>query len=136
MARGCQLRRSLLRSSPSAEDPDFFIEPLEGSDRHADGRFCLTIGPNRRWAGVCRLRLPGDAEQIADAVAEIRRLTARIEDVMWNVGSMNALAPSRRRALTEAERAAHREMERLVGYEPGDGVEEEGHRFGRREVRP
>jgi GNAT superfamily N-acetyltransferase len=70
-----------------AEDPDFFIEPPEGSDRHADERFCLTIGPHRRWAGVCRLRLPDDAEQIAGAVAEIRQLTAGIEHVMWNVGS-------------------------------------------------
>ena len=70
-----------------AEDPDFFIEPPEGSDRHADERFCLTIGPHRRWAGVCRLRLPDDPEQIAGTVAEIRRLTAGIEHVMWNVGS-------------------------------------------------
>ena len=70
-----------------AEDPEFFIEPPEGSDRRADERFCLTIGPSRRWAGVCRLRLEDDAEQIAGAVAEIRRLTAGIEHVMWNVGS-------------------------------------------------
>ena len=70
-----------------AEDPDFFIEPPEGSNRHADGRFCLTIGPHRRWAGVCRLRLPDDAEQIAGAIAEVRRLTAGIEHVTWNVGS-------------------------------------------------
>ena len=70
-----------------AEDPDFFTEPPDGSDRHVDERFCLTIGPHRRWAGVCRLRLPDDAEQIAGAVAEIRRLTAGIENVQWNVGS-------------------------------------------------
>jgi GNAT superfamily N-acetyltransferase len=70
-----------------AEDPEFFIEPPEGSNRYADERLCLTIGPHRRWAGVCRLRLPDDAEQIAGAVAEVRRLTAGIEHVMWNVGS-------------------------------------------------
>jgi hypothetical protein len=70
-----------------AEDPDYFIEPPEGSERHADERFCLTIGPHRRWAGVCRLRLADDAQQIACAIAEIRQLTAGIEHVMWNVGS-------------------------------------------------
>jgi GNAT superfamily N-acetyltransferase len=70
-----------------AEDPDFFIEPPEGSLRHTDERFCLTIGPNRRWAGVCRLRLPDDEEQLAGAVAEIRRLTDGIDRVTWNVGS-------------------------------------------------
>jgi GNAT superfamily N-acetyltransferase len=70
-----------------AEDPEFFIEPPEGSVRHTDVRFCLTIGPRRRWAGVCRLRLPDDTEQVAGAVAEIRRLTTGIEHVTWNVGS-------------------------------------------------
>jgi len=84
-----------------AEDPDFFIEPLEGSERHADERFCLTFGPHRRWAGVCRLRLADDAEQIADAVAEIRRLTAGIENVEWNVASSATPTglPERLRAL-------------------------------------
>jgi hypothetical protein len=70
-----------------AEDPDFFIEPPEGSDRYADECLCLTIWPHRRWAGVCRLRLADDAEQIAGAVDEIRRLTAGIEHVRWNTGS-------------------------------------------------
>ena len=84
-----------------AEDPDYFIEPPEDSDRRADERFCLTIGPNRRWAGVCRLRLPDDANQIAGAIAEIRRLTERIEHVMWNVGSSATPTglPERLRAL-------------------------------------
>ena len=68
-----------------AEDPEFFTEPPEDSERHADDRFCLTIGPHRRWAGVCRLRLRD--EQLEDAVAEIRRLTAGIDHVVWNVGS-------------------------------------------------
>lgn len=70
-----------------AEDPEFFIEPPEDSIRHAGERFCLTIGPHRRWAGICRLRLPDDQNQIAGAVARIRRLTAGIEHVIWNVGS-------------------------------------------------
>jgi hypothetical protein len=84
-----------------AEDPDFFIEPPEGSHRHSDERFYLTIGPHRRWGGVCRLRLPDDAEQIASAVAEIRRLTAGIEHVTWNVGSSATPVglPERLRAL-------------------------------------
>lgn len=87
--------------SALAEDPEFFIEPPEGSDRQTDGRFCLTIGPRRRWAGVCRPRLPDDAEQIASAVAEIRRLTAGIEHVTWNVGSSATPTglPERLRAL-------------------------------------
>jgi GNAT superfamily N-acetyltransferase len=84
-----------------AEDPEFFIEPPEGSDRHADERFCLTIGPNRRWAGVCRVRLPDDEEELVGAVAEVRRLTDGIEHVMWNVGSSATPtgAPERLRAL-------------------------------------
>ena len=67
-----------------AEDPEFFTEPPDGSARHADEGFCLTIGPHRRWAGVCRLRLERDP---ADAVAEVQRLTAGVDSVMWNVGS-------------------------------------------------
>jgi GNAT superfamily N-acetyltransferase len=84
-----------------AEDPEFFIEPPDGSDRHVDERFCLTIGPNRRWAGVCRLRLPDAAGLIAGAVAEVRRLTEGIEHVMWNVGSSATPTglPERLRAL-------------------------------------
>ena len=60
-----------------------------------------TIGPHRRWAGICRLRLPDDAEQIAGAVGEIRLLTAGIEQVMWNVGSSatRTRLPQRLRAL-------------------------------------
>ena len=83
------------------EDPEYFIEPPEGSDRYADERFCLTIGPHRRWAGVCRLRLPDAADQIAGVVAEIRRLTDGIEHVTWNVGSSATPTglPGRLRAL-------------------------------------
>jgi GNAT superfamily N-acetyltransferase len=84
-----------------AEDPEFYIEPPEGSDRNADERLCLTIGPHRRWAGVCRPRLPDDDEQIAGTVAEIRRRTVGIEHVMWNVGSSATPTglPDRLRAL-------------------------------------
>ena len=70
-----------------AEDPEFFIEPPEGSQRFADDRFCVIIGPHRRWAGVCRLRLPPEADELSRTVAEIRRLVAGVELVVWNVGS-------------------------------------------------
>jgi hypothetical protein len=84
-----------------AEDPEFFIDPPEGSERRTDERFYLTIGPHGRWAGVCRLRLPDDADQIARAVAEIQGLTAGIDNVTWNVGSSATPAglPERLRAL-------------------------------------
>lgn len=70
-----------------AEDPEFHVEPPEGSQRFADDRFCVIIGPHRRWAGVCRLRLPPEADELSRTVAEIRRLVAGIEPVVWNVGS-------------------------------------------------
>jgi hypothetical protein len=70
-----------------AEDPDFFIEPPEGSQRVADDRFCVVIGPQRRWAGVCRLRLPTEPAELAAAVGEIRQLVEGIDSVLWNVGS-------------------------------------------------
>lgn len=70
-----------------AEDPDFFIEPPEGSHRVVDERFCLVIGPHRRWAGVSRLRLPPRAEDLSSTVAEIHEIASGIEQVVWNVGS-------------------------------------------------
>jgi hypothetical protein len=81
-----------------AEDPDFFVEPPDGSERIRDERYCLTIGPERRWAGVCRLRL-GDL--VAATVSEISRLTEGIESVVWNVGSSATPdgLPARLRAL-------------------------------------
>jgi GNAT superfamily N-acetyltransferase len=70
-----------------AEDPDFFVEPPEGSRRIANDRFCVIVGPQRRWASVCRLRLPADAAALAQAVDEIRQLVEGVEPVVWNVGS-------------------------------------------------
>jgi len=70
-----------------AEDPDAFIAPPAGSERtQADG-YCLTIGPERRWAGVCRLRLGRDGGAVDRALAAIGRATAGIDAVVWNVGS-------------------------------------------------
>lgn len=68
-----------------AEDPDAFVAPPAGSEQtRADG-FCLTIGPERRWAGVCLLRLR--AGTVAEAFGAVREATAGIESVVWNVGS-------------------------------------------------
>lgn len=70
-----------------AEDPEFFLEPPEGSTRIADDRFCVVIGSERRWAGVCRLRLPDEPRAIARAVDEILDLVQGIKTVVWTVGS-------------------------------------------------
>jgi hypothetical protein len=70
-----------------AEDPEFFIKPPEGARRISDDRFCVIVGPHKRWAGVCRLRLPAEAAEVAEAVAEVRRLVAGVDPVVWNVGS-------------------------------------------------
>jgi GNAT superfamily N-acetyltransferase len=68
-----------------AEDPDAFVAPAAGSERLERDGYCLTIGPERRWAGVCRLRLgPGAVPAV---VAAIRAATTGIEAVVWNVGS-------------------------------------------------
>jgi GNAT superfamily N-acetyltransferase len=70
-----------------AEDPELYIEPPDGSQRIVDDRYCVVIGPDRRWAGVCRLRLPSSSDGVAVAVAEIREHIAGIGQVVWNVGS-------------------------------------------------
>jgi GNAT superfamily N-acetyltransferase len=70
-----------------AEDPEFFVEPPEGSQRLADDRYCVIVGPHGRWAGVCRLRLPPPPDELAQTVAEIRQLVAGVDLVIWNVGS-------------------------------------------------
>ena len=36
-----------------AEDPEFYVEPPEGAERILDDRYCVVIGSERRWAGVC-----------------------------------------------------------------------------------
>lgn len=88
-----------------AEDPERFVEPPQGAERVLDDRFCLVIGPNRRWAGVCRLRLPQEENRFAGTVAEISRLVEGIRTVTWNVSS------------SARPLGAH---ERLRGYGCGD----------------
>jgi GNAT superfamily N-acetyltransferase len=70
-----------------AEDPEYFIEPAEGAERIVDDRYCLIIGPDRRWASVCHLRFPGDHAEQEATVAEIHRRIEGIEPTVWNVGS-------------------------------------------------
>ena len=70
-----------------AEDPEFFLEPPEGAERFEDDRYCVTIGSRRRWAGVCRLRFPHEAELITATVQEILDLVSGVTSVVWNVGS-------------------------------------------------
>jgi GNAT superfamily N-acetyltransferase len=70
-----------------AEDPEFFVRPPDGSQRTSHGSYCVIVGPHRRWASVCRLRLAHQAEEVARAVEEIRQLVVGIDLVVWNVGS-------------------------------------------------
>jgi hypothetical protein len=70
-----------------AEDPEFVLEPPEGAERIADDRFCVVIGSERRWAGVCRLRLSSEPALLMEAVEEILDLVKGIKTVVWNVGS-------------------------------------------------
>lgn len=70
-----------------AEDPEFYIEPPDGSERIVDDGYCVIIGPQRRWAGVCRLRLPTVPDAVTAAVSEIGEHVAGIHPVVWNVGS-------------------------------------------------
>lgn len=70
-----------------AEDPELFVEPPTGARRIVDDRFCVVIGPRRRWAGVCRLRLSPDHDQVEAAFAEIQGHVEDIDTVLWNVGS-------------------------------------------------
>src|SRR5215218_4942696 len=58
-----------------AEDPELHVEPAEGAQRVLDARSCVVLGPGRRWAGVCRLRLPDDEGSLVAAVVAVRRLT-------------------------------------------------------------
>ena len=70
-----------------AEDPELYVEPPDGSERIVDDRYGVIIGPQRRWAGVCRLRLPAARAASAQAMDEIHQLVAGIDPVLWNVGS-------------------------------------------------
>ena len=70
-----------------AEDPEFYVEPPEGAERILDDRYCVVIGSERRWAGVCHLRFGDDPAAVAAATGEILGLVGDIERTMWNVGS-------------------------------------------------
>ena len=70
-----------------AEDPEWLVEPPEGSRRIEDDRYCVVIGPRERWASVCRLRLPDDPRALAGVVTEIEDLVGDIRPMTWNVGS-------------------------------------------------
>ena len=70
-----------------AEDPEFYVEPPEGAERIVDDRYCVTIGSERRWAGVCHLRIADDPAAVAAVTGEILGLVGDIERTIWNVGS-------------------------------------------------
>jgi hypothetical protein len=69
-----------------AEDPERFLDLPDGSRRTVTDDFCVVVGPQRRWAGVCALRLPdaGALDRVWDEVAD---LVADVRSVVWNVGS-------------------------------------------------
>ena len=70
-----------------AEDPDFYLAPPVGGERFADERYCLQIGSGRRWAAICRLRLPEAELLLARVVDDILGCVEGIPSVVWNVGS-------------------------------------------------
>jgi hypothetical protein len=84
-----------------AEDPELHLEPPEGAQRILDDRYCVTIGSERRWAGVCHLRIADDPAAVAAATEEILGLVGDIEGTVWNIGSTAEppLLPERLRAL-------------------------------------
>jgi hypothetical protein len=84
-----------------AEDPELFVEPPEGARRIVDDRFCVVLGPERRWAGVCGLRMSPDQDQVAATFSDVQDLVLGIDTVVWNVGTsaMPADLPQRLRAL-------------------------------------
>ena len=70
-----------------AEDPDLHVDPPEGANRIVDPRYCVTIGSERRWAGVCHLRIADDPTAVTAVTGEILGLVGDIERTFWNVGS-------------------------------------------------
>jgi hypothetical protein len=70
-----------------AEDPELHVDPPEGTERIVDDRYCVTIGSERRWAGVCRLRIADDPAAVAAVTGEILELLGDIRRTFWNVGS-------------------------------------------------
>jgi hypothetical protein len=70
-----------------AEDPELYTDPPEGAERIVDDRYCVTIGSERRWAGVCRLRIADDPAAVVAVTGEILQLLGGIQRTFWNVGS-------------------------------------------------
>ena len=70
-----------------AEDPELYTDPPEGAERIVDNRYCVTIGSERRWAGVCRLRIADDPAAVVAVTGEILELLGGIQRTFWNVGS-------------------------------------------------
>jgi GNAT superfamily N-acetyltransferase len=70
-----------------AEDPERFVEPPEGTRQILTDSYCVVIGPQSRWAGVCSMRLPTPATDLQPVFAEIDHLVAGAGHVLWNVGS-------------------------------------------------
>ena len=68
-----------------AEDPERFIEPPEGSRQILTDSYCVVIGPQSRWAGVCSMRLTTSATDLA--FTQINHLVSGAGHVLWNVGS-------------------------------------------------
>ena len=73
--------------SELAEDPDLSIEPPAGSQRVIDDRYCLVIGPRRRWANVSRLRLTDQPDELDRCIGEIQQQLEGIAPVSWSIGS-------------------------------------------------
>ncbi len=70
-----------------AEDPERFVEPPEGSRQILTDSYCVVIGPQSRWAGVCSLRLTTSVTDLERALTEIDQLVSEAGQVLWNVGS-------------------------------------------------
>jgi hypothetical protein len=79
-------RDALAALAALAEDPERFIDPPAGSRRTVTGDYCVVIGPENRWAGVCALRL-ADRTALDRAWDEIGELVSGARQVVWNVGS-------------------------------------------------
>jgi GNAT superfamily N-acetyltransferase len=69
-----------------AEEPDLLVSPPEGSAHVVTGSYCVVVAPQRRWASVCRLRLPDPPAAFRRTLAEIDALVDGITPVLWNVG--------------------------------------------------
>ena len=70
-----------------AEDPDLYVDPPEGAERIVDPRYCVTIGSERRWAGVCHLRIADDPAAVAAVTGEVLGWVGDIERTFWTIGS-------------------------------------------------